>query len=183
MTFGLIGGDADVARKKVLKGAAWENLAINFPSGKTAGLVDSYLRSGNLSLGVSSKGGTGADASAKNIYDAIQDAAKAGKDLAKEYPVAATIVTTIATNSMIAGPLKLAVEYGLISNENASEVITHIQSAQLDKAQLSPWAQETLTHWGMKEPQGRNYGYWLLVLGYWLRSEMVLISELISFLI
>lgn len=162
LTFGMIGGDADVARKQVLKGAPWQNLAINFPGGKTTGLVDSYLRSGNLSLGVSSKGGTGADASAKNIYDALQDAAKAGKDLAKEYPVTAEIVEIIATNSMIAGPLKLAVKFGLITNENASEVVTHIKNAELDKGQLSPWAQETLTHWGMKEPQGWNYGYWLL---------------------
>lgn len=162
LTFGMVGGDADVARKKVLKGAAWQNLAINFPSGKTTGLVDSYLRAGNLSLGVSSKGGTGADASAKNIYDAIVDAAKAGKDLRKEYPVAAEIVETIATTSMIEGPLRLAVKYQLITPENASEVITHIKSATMDKNQLSPWAQETLTHWGMKEPQGWNYGYWLL---------------------
>lgn len=162
LTSGLVGGDADEARRAVLKNAAWQNLSINFPGGKTAGLVDSYLRSGNLSLGVSSKGGTGADASAKNIYDAIVDAAKAGKDLRKEYPVAADITEIIATNSMIAGPLKLAVKFDMISNENASEVITHIKSAEMDKNKLSPWAQETLTHWGMKEPQGWNYGWWLL---------------------
>jgi hypothetical protein len=120
------------------------------------------LRSGNLSLGVSSKGGTGADASAKNIYDAIVDAAKAGKDLRKEYPVAADITEIIATNSMIAGPLKLAVKFGMMSNENASEVVSHIKNAEMDKNKLSEWAQEILTHWGMKEPQGWNYGWWLL---------------------
>ena len=162
LTSGLVGGDADEARRVVLKNAAWQNLSINFPGGKTAGLVDSYLRSGNLSLGVSSKGGTGADASAKNIYDAIVDAAKAGKDLRKEYPVAADITEIIATNSMIAGPLKLAVKFEMMSNENASEVVSHIKNAEMDKNKLSEWAQEILTHWGMKEPQGWNYGWWLL---------------------
>lgn len=162
LTSGLVGGDADEARKKVLKNAPWQGLAINFPSGKTAGLVDCYLRSGNLSLGVSSKGGAGADASAKNIYDAIVDAAKDGKDLKKEYPLAAEITEVFANNSMIAGPLKLAIKFGMITAENASEVVKHIQSAELNLQNLSPWAQETLKHWGMKEPQGWNYGYWLL---------------------
>lgn len=160
VAYGVVGGDADLARKKVLKNSPWEKMVIHFPPGKTAGLVDFYLRSGNLSLGVSSKGDKGAPASAKNLYDGMINAKKTGQKLDEEYPFAAKIVTHIATSSMLDGPLTLAIEYGFITQPQAIEVIAMIKSHQRENPPkwIKPWtdlfAAKSHTNW--------NYGYWVL---------------------
>ena len=162
LTSGLVAGDADTARKTVLKNADWQSLAIHFPGGKTAGLVDSYLRKGNLSLGISSKGGKGANASIKNIFDALNSAREKGKDLSEEYPEAVEIVNTIATNSMIGGPLKLAIKYNIMTPEQGNEILDLIKSASTNEQDLTPWAQDMISRYPSKTPQGWNYGFWLL---------------------
>ena len=160
VTSGLVGGDAELARKTVLKNAPWNKMGIHFPGGKTAGLVDFYLRAGNLSLGVSSKGDKGAPASAKNLYDGMVKAKKDGQNLDEAYPFAAKIVSHIATESMLDGPLKLAIEYGLITQDNAVDIVKMIKSHQRDNppAWITLWtdkfAAKAHTNW--------NYGYWVL---------------------
>lgn len=160
VTSGIVGGDAEEARKVVLNGAPWNQLGVYFPAGKTYGLVDFYLRAGNFSLGVSSKGGKGAPASVRNLYEGINNAKKAGQDLEAEYPNAAEVIAVINTKNMIDGPLALAVNYGLITNDQAEQVKTMIKVHQRENPPewIKPW-----TNKFKADPNKNwNYGYWVL---------------------
>lgn len=160
LTQGLVGGDADEARKQVLNDAAWKTLSIHFPSGKTYGLVDFYLRTGNLSLGVSSKGNKGAAASVRNLLDGIANAKAAGQDLEAEYPYAANIIQTISRMNSIEGPLNLAVDLKLINSSQAGT----IQQMIKQHATKNPpkWTEKWLSKYKAGKALGWNYGYWVL---------------------
>jgi hypothetical protein len=160
VTSGIVGGDAEEARKVVLNGAPWNKLGIYFPSGKTYGLVDFYLRSGNFSLGVSSKGGKGAPASVRNLYEGINNAKKSGQDLEKEYPIAAEIISIINRAGMIDGPLNLAVSMGMITNAQADQVKTMIQTHQRDNPPA--WTKRWTAGFNADPKKNWNYGYWTL---------------------
>jgi hypothetical protein len=160
LTYGLVGGEADDARKQVLHNAPWNKLQIHFPSGKTFGLVDFYLRAGNFSLGVSSKGAKGAPASVKNLLEGIANAKKAGQDLEAQYPVAANIVKTISGASMIDGPLKLAIDFNLITAEQAQDVVRMIRAHTTENP--PEWTKPWTDAFKMKSAQGWNYGYWVM---------------------
>lgn len=160
VTHGLVGGEADEARNVVLNNAPWNKLSIYFPAGKTYGLVDFYLRAGNFSLGVSSKGAKGAPASVRNLYEGIDNAKKAGQDLEAEYPDAAKVIAAINTRNMIDGPLALAVEYRMITTEQANQVKEMIKTHQRTNppAWIKPWTDK----FKADPNKNWNYGYWVL---------------------
>ena len=160
VTHDIVGGEADEARKVVLNNTPWNNLAIYFPAGKTYGLVDFYLRAGNFSLGVSSKGAKGAPASVRNLYEGIDNAKKAGQDLEAEYPDAAKVIAAINTRNMIDGPLLLAVEYNMITTGQAEQVKTMIKTHQRENPPdwIKPWTDK----FKADPNKNWNYGYWVL---------------------
>lgn len=163
-TSGLIGGQADAARKQLLKNAPWKQLTVYFPPDKTSGLIDFYLRSGNFSMGVSSKGAGGAAASVRNLYDGLRLAQAAGQDLTAEYPLAAAAVTAIATKSMIEGPLYLAEKMTLITPAQSlqvGEMISQQVSGTTIPAKYS-WIKPWIKNFSSKLPLGWNYGYWTM---------------------
>ena len=160
MTHGLVGGDANKAKKLLLKNADWNKIGIHFPPGKTFGLVDFYLRAGNLSMGVSSKGDKGAAASVRNLAEGIDIALKAGKDLAKEYPEAARIIKLINSTSMKIGPLRLAVEFKLINQQQAEQVLTMIDTHQRDNP--PEWTVPWVESFKANVNKDWNYGYWVM---------------------
>lgn len=160
VTHGLVGGEADEARNVVLNNAPWNKLGIHFPAGKTYGLVDFYLRAGNFSLGVSSKGAKGAPASVRNLYEGIDNAKKAGQDLEAEYPIAAEFISIINQSNMIDGPLRLAVAMGLIDNKQADQVKTMIKTHQRDNPPT--WTKKWTAGFNADPNKNWNYGYWVL---------------------
>jgi hypothetical protein len=122
--------------------------------------VDFYLRSGKFSLGVSSKGGKGAPASVKNLLEGITNAKAANQDLEAEYPIAANIVKTISGASMIDGPLKLAISFELITEEQAQDVVRMIRAHTTENP--PEWTKPWTDAFKMKSAQGWNYGYWVM---------------------
>jgi len=160
----LITGDLEAARKKILGGNDWTTCSIEFPMSQTSTLVDSFITAPTgEQVGLSSKGGKGSDASAKNLYDALQKMEpKVKAKLSKKYPLAADVIITIAENTSLEGPLILGIKLGLISEDNAVEIRAHNKNHQINPRKLSPWAKEFTKLYATKEPKGWNYGFWLL---------------------
>jgi hypothetical protein len=160
LTYGMVGGEADQAREKILNNTPWQKLSIHFPQGKTFGLVDFYLRAGNFSLGVSSKGAKGAPASVRNLLEGIANAKKAGQDLEAEFPIAANLVKKIAESNMQDGPLLLAQDYKFITVDQAADVKRMIKEHTTENPPA--WTQPWTEAFKMKSAAGWNYGYWVL---------------------
>ena len=111
---GVIGGDADLARKDVL-GSPYAKCKVRWPMSKTHNLVDSVFQSAKgVDLGISSKGGNGAKASAKNIYDAIEKARTTNPQLIKTYKKVVNAINIINTLTALDAPLELGVAFGII---------------------------------------------------------------------
>ena len=111
---GAIGGDAELARKEILK-TPWAKCKVRWPMSKTHNLVDSVFQSARgIDLGISSKGGAGAKASAKNIYDAIEKARNTSPQLVKTYKQVVSMINIINTLSAVDAPLELGVTFGII---------------------------------------------------------------------
>lgn len=112
---GIISGDAELARKEVLK-SSWAKCKVRWPMSKTHNLVDSVFQSARgIDLGISSKGGAGAKASAKNIYDAIEKARTTSPQLVKTYKQVVSMINIINTLSAVDAPLELGVAFGIIN--------------------------------------------------------------------
>ena len=100
---------AEQARQILNDNKPWSG-TIRFPSGKTNGLIDSELVLHNgIVLGISSKGGGGATASIKNVYDGIATVKKTGDTtLLDAYPMAVKVATTLSGTTALDGPFELA---------------------------------------------------------------------------
>jgi hypothetical protein len=116
---GVIGGDADLARKDVL-GSPYAKCKVRWPMSKTHNLVDSVFQSAKgADLGISSKGGAGAKASAKNIYDAIEKARTTNPQLIKTYKKVVNAINIINTLTALDAPLELGQAFGIIDPRTA----------------------------------------------------------------
>ena len=116
---GVIGGDADLARKDVLN-SPYAKCKVRWPMSKTHNLVDSVFQSAKgMDLGISSKGGNGAKASAKNIYDAIEKARTTNPELIKTYKKVVNAINIINTLTALDAPLELGLAFGIIDPRTA----------------------------------------------------------------
>jgi hypothetical protein len=160
----LVGGDLEEARIKILGGNDWTRCSIEFPMSQTSNLVDSVITApSGEQVGLSSKGGKGSDASAKNLYEALEKMEPSVKaKLTKKYALAAKVINMIATNGQLDGPLVLGMDLGLITEDNATEIKNHIKNHEVNPRKLSPWARQYTKLYATKEPAGWNFGYWLL---------------------
>jgi len=111
----VIGGQAEDARLLLADGVEWDQCSVHWPMSANAALCDSYIRAPNgQSIGISSKGGAGANASAKNLYDAYLTAKKAGKtDLIDSAKYTIGVVSTINSYSAQKGPVMLGRKFKL----------------------------------------------------------------------
>lgn len=117
---GIIKGKAEEARQELADGAEWSECKVYFPAGTSNMLVDSVMIAPNgQEIGISSKGKTGAKASAKNLYDAVERAKRNNPDLVAQYEDAVKIVEIIGTNNQEEGPLKLGVAVNAFSKQSA----------------------------------------------------------------
>lgn len=128
LTSGIIGGDAEKARK-LLVNDSWASCEISWPQAMNNNLIDSvFTTKEGLEIGISSKGGTGAKASIKNIYDAIEKARKENSTLIKKYKNVIDIIDLINQETAVTGPLKLGQQFGIINETQAEDIVTLIQS-------------------------------------------------------
>jgi hypothetical protein len=123
---GIIGGDAELARREILK-QPWAKCKVRWPMSKTHNLIDSvFQNSQGIDLNISSKGAAGAKASAKNIHDAIERAKITSPELIKSYKNTVTVITLIHQETAIQSPLTLGTTFGIIDSRTGQECINMI---------------------------------------------------------
>lgn len=139
---GLIKGDIEKARSSIL-GAPWDQCTVSFPQSRIKGLTDSEIKNpaNGATVGISSKGGKGANASIGNIYASIRANMK-NKELIDAHPETVRLVTQLATTTAVEGPIKLCEELNLISPEVGKEIRRYLKIRTADPSQLSPEAQK-----------------------------------------
>jgi hypothetical protein len=127
-----VGTGAEAARIDILgEDGSFVGSAINFPAAKNNGLVDSYLiHSSGIAIGISSKGDKGATASVKNISDGIDVARKKDMtELLEKYADQVKVIEEVGKLSSQQFPIKLGVEKGLVTVEQARMILELIKSS------------------------------------------------------
>ena len=117
-------GNAVEAADRFLDGS-FDGTVITFGATKTGGLTDSVITSeSGKTLLISSKGGRGAEASTKNLYDEVQKLKgnPDGEKLLGKYEKEVEILETIVGNGQAGAPIKLAIESGLIDEKEADQL-------------------------------------------------------------
>jgi len=161
---GVITGQAEDARRALAGGATWDSCKVQFPMSMNAALCDSFVIAPNgQEIGISSKGGSGAKASAKNLYDAYKKAESEGNtELLKTAKVAISIVEIIANESALVGPFRLGMTLGIpgITDELFNEVSLYIKTGKNNFDGITKSAREMLAPYTVKaEVVGFNAGY------------------------
>ncbi len=135
---GLILEEAEEARKFLLKNKAWSTCSIAFSATKNAGLVDSLLRPPRgVAVGISSKGASGAKASASNIWSGVELLRANGQgDVVDKYPEAVEVLETIKKETQYQGPIVLGTKYGFCTPEDGVLIMDAIKKGmrQLPKS-------------------------------------------------
>jgi hypothetical protein len=167
----ILGKDFMLEPKSVL-GEAKENLldpqgisdwstatAVSYPTDPANPLVDSYLHFGDNLVGVSSKSGTGANPSVKNLYMMLfEEAAPEQLQRIRDdgFDDYVNLIETLNNNSQKMGPIRAAVEFGLLSERDANEAVQFLKdNPDLLEAQLSDRLNQLSAGHGLKLP---NFG-------------------------
>lgn len=116
-------GNAGQAAMKFLNQDGFQNTTINFGTDKTEGLSDSILISADgKKIKVSSKGAGGAQASAKNLLDAVNELRATNPKLAKKHKEIIDVIQEMVTAGQAGAPLVLGVRYGIIDSGDADVI-------------------------------------------------------------
>jgi hypothetical protein len=118
-------GNAGEAAELFMDGNLKDSL-ISFDSAKNAGLSDSILSKPNGKyIKISTKGGTGAQASVKNLVDSVNELAQsaAGKKLLMKYKDTIDLITEIQSLGQIKAPLTLGVKFDVITKDEADKIL------------------------------------------------------------
>ena len=160
---GMVGGQAEEARQELMNGAAWSSYGVKWPQEMNFALVDSiFVGPDGTEVGISSKGGKGARASAKNIADAI---AKASPELVQTYSYTVEILNIIQENSAAQGPFRLAEYLKVLPKGLEAEILTYAKEGKTDYEGLSTEAQELFNYGTPRQDvPGFNVGYALIAL-------------------
>lgn len=119
-----VGPGIEACKQDLIPGEDWSDLELYWPSGKNHALIDSaFVRADGLEIGISSKGKDGADASMKNIMDAINKARIKNPQLLESHPDVVTVCETIDKESAEEGPLTVAVSLGLITENTKKQIL------------------------------------------------------------
>jgi hypothetical protein len=117
-------GNAGEAAAKFL-GGSFQKTLISFDDSKTAGLSDSVMStSDGRSVLVSTKGGKGATASAKNLVDQINQLEETpdGEKFLLKHSEVVTLLREIQDAGQAGAPLMLGIRYGIISPDDAEMI-------------------------------------------------------------
>lgn len=128
-------GAAHEAEELYLPDEGYASCSISFSNAKTEGLSDSILISpSGKSIKVSSKGGKGSAASVKNLANAISvmrsHGGKAQAKILTKHSESIDLIQTIATRPAKYAPVDIAVDLGIINNQ---ERIAVFQLEDLEK--------------------------------------------------
>ena len=120
-----VGSAVEDARKFYLGNQPWSSCKILFPGAQTEGLIDSVLRpKKGQAIAISSKGGSGAKPSVKNIMSGItatrNNPTENNKKLLADYKEAIDVIEFLARESAVDGVIKLSLNRGLINNAVAN---------------------------------------------------------------
>lgn len=149
---GQFSGNAGEAANKFLKSQGFEDCVIDFSTGKSTGLYDSILiNSDGKQIKISSKGGTGAKASVKNLIDSVNEIERSGnKNFAKKYKETIELVKEIQKAGQNNSPLFLAKKFDLLNDKE----IKVIQELRNDPAvKLTPKLKELYDARSSKDPE------------------------------
>ncbi len=162
-------GNAAEAAEKFLDGS-FQGARITFDESVTAGLSDSILstKDGKQVL-ISSKGGSGAKASAKNLYVQIQQLQETpgGKKFLAKYREEVDIITNIVKSGQNGSPLYLAVKYDIITPEEADQIrglrkMAPIDLKQIGRVPISNKLKQFALDRNTKTPQSTDLYYHIL---------------------
>lgn len=159
----MVGGQAEDANQALLKGAGWGNSQVFWPQAMNYALVDSvFIGPDGQEVGISSKGGKGAKASAKNIADAI---AKAPPKLVKKYKFTVAIIQLVEQSSAQEGPFRIANYLKVLPAGLEKEIMSYVKSGKSDYVGLSDDAKELFNYGTPKQgAPGFNTGLALTAL-------------------
>ena len=160
---GMVKGQAEDANQKLLQGAGWDKCQVFWPQSMNYALVDSiFIGPNGEEVGVSSKGGKGARASAKNIADAIK---KADPKLVKKYDMTVAIIKIVDETPAIEAPFRIAELGKMLPAGLEREIKSYIKSGKTDYVGLSNDAKELFNYGTPRQDvPGFNTGYALLAL-------------------
>jgi hypothetical protein len=117
-------------------GSDYSDCTISFNNNTIGGLYDSLLvNSQGKQIKLSSKGKDGASASVTNLQKSVKEleSAPAGKKLLTQYQEEIDILNTIEQNGHFGAPLKLAVQYDMITPAEAAQVLKLRDKGPQDK--------------------------------------------------
>lgn len=160
---GMVGGQAEDARQDLMGGAEWSTFGVFWPQAMNYALVDSvFIGPDGTEVGISSKGGKGGKASAKNIADAID---KAPPELVKAHAYTVKILKIVQESSAIDGPFRLAELLGVLPKKLELEIMGYVKAGKTDYNGLSKSAKELFNYGTPKQDiPGFNVGYALIAL-------------------
>jgi len=120
----LVTGNAAEAEEIFLGDVGFAGCKISFGGTKTEGLSDSVFNGpGGELVRISSKGGLGAQASIKNLIDAIDELSMAGNTkLKNRYQETISMIRAVKSAGYKSAPLVLGVQLGIISDAEAGQV-------------------------------------------------------------
>lgn len=164
---GVIVGQAEDARQVLADGAEWRDCKVQFPMSMNAALCDSFMIAPNgQEIGISTKGGSGAKASAKNLYDAAQKAEKEGNtELLENHKFTVDIVTMVHEYSAKEGPVAIGKYLGIdgIDDSLQEEINKYMANGKADLEDISDQAQTVIAPYSVKlATKGFNAGYAIL---------------------
>jgi len=162
-------GNAGEAAETFL-GGSFADTVISFDAAKNAGLSDSIMtNSQGKSIKISTKGGVGAQASAKNLVDSVNELNEtpAGKKLVAEYNDVIELIKVVQQKGQYEAPLYLGVKFNVISDEDADQVkklrgLKPISLDQINGLNLSDNLKKLAQERKTDNPQSVNLFYHLL---------------------
>jgi hypothetical protein len=166
---GMYSGNAGEAAEIFLDGT-FDGTLISFDDSKNAGLSDSILaRQDGKTVKVSTKGGKGAQASAKNLVDGVNDLKLStnGRKLLKKYKDTIELIEDIQRSGQNGAPLMLGVKFNLISQKDA-DMVASLRNAPLinlkniDNLKLTPKLKKLALKRDTNDPKNVNIYYHLL---------------------
>lgn len=137
-------GNAGDAAARFLGQGGFAACSINFGVDKTEGLSDSIMISPDgRKIKVSSKGAQGAEASAKNLLDSINELKNSNPKLAKKHENIIRIIDKVVKGGQAGAPLLLGEDYNIIDSDDAAKIrsfksMAPINLDRLDSLNLSP---------------------------------------------
>ena len=163
-----VGNAAEAA--EIFLGGSFQNTLITFDMSKTAGLSDSIMSTEDgRSVKVSSKGGGGAYASAKNLLDSVNElkASPKGSKLLKTYADVIDLMKQIQTAGQAGAPLMLGVKYKIIDEADAATIRSLkntplVNLDNLSSMDLSPTLKQLAKGRTTDDPENTNLYYHLM---------------------